>query len=108
MNALEQFKRKAGITAGFGEAQPYVRLSYISDGHASGADADVEFDVDTARVTVTVTEWSAREPGYDRTRIMQIVFDGNGEIVSNDGRTFGDLLGAIDGMTPQEEEKEGR
>lgn len=99
MNALEQFKRKAGIPAGFGAEQPYAHLAYVDESKAVGADADVEFDGEAGRVTVTVTEWMKAETGTDRTPATRFEFDlATGGIIGGDDDALINLLVMIDGM----------
>lgn len=99
MNALEQFKRKVGIPAGFGAERPYVRLACVDESKRAGADADVEFDGDQNCVKVKITEWELSGNGTDRTPVMHVVFDlSTGRIVDDEGEALSDLLVAIDGM----------
>jgi len=97
MNALEQFKQKAKIPAGFGADQPYVRLASVDVSGETGADADVEFDVDSVRVTVT--EWEKVATGTSRTPVMRVGFDiVTGALLGDDEDALSGLLVAIDGM----------
>lgn len=97
MNALEQFKKIAGIPAEFGAAQPYARLNAVDEAGAAGADADVEYDEDSERVRVTVTDWIGSVAS--RKIVMKVEFDvATGKIVGDEGDTLSDLLVAVDGM----------
>ncbi len=102
MNALNKFKNKVNLPAAFGEAQPYVRLAYVDESETTGADADVEFDGEAGRVTVTVTEWE--KVGKDAVRnpeIRRVAFDlETGTVIGDDedGERLNSLLIAVDGM----------
>lgn len=99
MNALEQFKQKANIPAGFGADQPYVRLASVDASGETGADADVEFDMDAGCVRVTVTEWEKVNTGTARTPVMRVDFDvATGALLGDDEDALSGLLVAIDGM----------
>lgn len=100
--ALDIFKEKAGIPAAFGEAQPYVRMAYVDESGAAGADADVEFDGDIERVIVTVTEWDKDGERVVRSPdLSRVEFDlTTGAIVGCDdpGEALSNLLVVVDGM----------
>lgn len=106
MNALDKFKNKVNLPATFGAEQPYARLAYVDESKTAGADADVEFDGETGRVTVTVTEWAKVGTGIvrDPNQMRRVNFDlATGALIDSDveldiGEALSGLLTAVDGM----------
>lgn len=97
MSALDNFKEKTGIQ--ICAAVAYQRLAYVDENGEAGGDADVEFDDESGRIRVTVTEWEKTETGVPRYPVMRVEFDATtGRIVGDDEDVLGNLLAAVSGM----------
>lgn len=97
MTALDIFVAKTGALVGAGQA--YQRLAYADESGVFGADADVEYDGESGRVRVTVTEWEKGPTGTDRSPAMRVEFDAaTGHVIGDDTEALASLLVAVDGM----------
>ena len=97
MSALDKFRGKTGVQVSAGAT--YQRLAYVDASGVAGADADVEFDEESGRIRVTVTEWEKTGSGAPRYPVMRVEFDAStGRVIGDDEDALGNLLAAVDGM----------